>query len=241
MNFRLLFVFLLAFALGALTYTLINLHYIDVDIDKVVDKRLNVYTQTISCGRNSQEIYEYFPQSSFVINDNATCPYPNTIDTYAFNSSMDNELNYKYKYVDTLRHCLQSDKMLCMILEDDITFLHRNASTWRNIAINTVSLFANEECFYDCSSRGLWLKTGITGNKSLCRIFTKERLPDFIPCLMQKDDPIDIGIARCQEAIGICQKRFLLVQHTGMSSTLGHKWFVYNIPILITLRSIDYQ
>lgn len=112
--------------------------------------------------------------------------------------------------------------MLIMLLEDDVIPVYTNTTLWYHLAINTVPLFSNDLANFDCSKRGLYLTTGSSDNKSLCRIFSKETLHAQIRCLRSIPDPIDITISYCQEQLNIVQKRFLVFVHSGMPSLIGH-------------------
>lgn len=208
----------------------INHHYINIDNIEYVDTRMGVYVQTRDCSRNFDKIQKSFP-NAMAVTDEPCARREHIFKSYIEEIDRNHKvLKYTYKYVETLKMCQQGDKMLCMILEDDVLFLHKNETTWNNIALNTLSLFAKEDTFWDCSSRGFWLATGSSGNKSLCRIFSTERLPGFIKCVEgylksipdSEEKGIYVLIDRCQTELGITQKRFLLVNHSGHKSLLEH-------------------
>ncbi|CAO3621662.1 unnamed protein product [Mucor hiemalis] len=130
---------------------------------------------------------------------------------------------YKEKYIQELEYFVNHGKtMLVMLLEDDVVSVYSNKTLWYHLAINTIPLFSNDLSNFDCSKRGFWLKTGSNGNKSLCRIFSKETLKSQIECLRSIPDPIDVTINYCQEKLDIVQKRFLAFVHSGMPSLIGH-------------------
>jgi hypothetical protein len=112
--------------------------------------------------------------------------------------------------------------MLIIMLEDDVVPLYTGKALMYHLMINTLSLFSNDLDNFDCAKRGFLLPTGSNGNKSLCRIFSKETLSKQLQCLKSKEGPIDVLIDVCQQELGIVQKRFLLVNHSGLKSTLGH-------------------
>ncbi|KAJ3022069.1 hypothetical protein HKX48_007109 [Thoreauomyces humboldtii] len=118
-------------------------------------------------------------------------------------------------YTHTLRDCLSGPTLLCMVLEDDIVFLDP-PSTIATIVRNTISYYTNDLMYWDCSKHGYkYLPTGRTGNKAICRIFTKHRLGEFTDCYERTDEPADIAIRTCMNELEIAQGRFLIVQHTG--------------------------
>jgi hypothetical protein len=189
---------------------------------------MNVYVETRDCGRNFAKIQSYFP-NAIAISDEPCAHKEHVFKSYIQDIDKANsQLRYAYKYVETLKICMHGNKMLCMVLEDDILFLHKNETTWNNIASNTISLVANEETFWDCSTRRLWLSDWHDAARSLCRIYNTEQLPEFILCMEQslraeatlENTAVGTLIARCQNNLKIQQKRFLLVNHSGQRSIL---------------------
>jgi hypothetical protein len=191
---------------------------------------MNVYVQTQDCGRNFNKIQQVFPQAIAMADE------PCTEKEHVFKSyiqpidNINTTVKYAYKYLETLKICQNGNKFLCMILEDDILFLHKNETTWNNVVLNTMSLFSGDETFWDCSKRGLWLSTASNGGKTLCRIFSNDLLPPFTDCIAgylhslpdNEEKEIDVLIDRCQNDLKIAQKQFLLVNHSGKKSLLGH-------------------
>jgi hypothetical protein len=193
---------------ATLIFKLVNYYTINIDKIEYVDMRMNVYVETRDepCA-HKEHVFKSYIQD---------------ID------KANSQLRYAYKYVETLKICMHGNKMLCMVLEDDILFLHKNETTWNNIASNTISLVANEETFWDCSTRRLWLSDWHDAARSLCRIYNTEQLPEFILCMEQslraeatlENTAVGTLIARCQNNLKIQQKRFLLVNHSGQRSIL---------------------
>jgi len=187
---------------------------------------------TIDCERETNHIIQYFPNVEIALYDDENCSHTRIAKNYVNSiirigtkdDSLNKELQYKQKYIRTLINCLKGNRMLCLLIEDDILFLHEKWYSHELLVYNTISKFSNDLCFTDCSKQGFFINTGITGNKSLCRIYTKENLKEFIECLKTdySEKPIDLAIATCQEKLSICQRRVLLVQHSGRKSELGH-------------------
>jgi hypothetical protein len=212
-----------------LIFKFVNHHYINMNNIEYVDTRVNVYVQTKNCKRDFDKIQQLFPNAMAIADE------PCTRREHIFKSYIEEidkshmRLKYAYKYIETLKICQQGDKMLCMILEDDVLFINNNETIWNNIALNTLAMFANENTFWDCSTRRLWFGRGSGGDKTLCRIYSTERLPTFIQCLEgylrstldAQETGIDVLINKCQVDLGINQKRFLLVNHSGQKSLLG--------------------
>jgi hypothetical protein len=215
---------------GFLIFKFINHHYINLDDVQYVETRLDVYVQTQKCGRNFNKIQKVFPQAIAMADEPCTEKehvFKSYIEAIDKNQKL---LKYSYKYLETLKICQGGNKMLCMIVEDDVLFLHKNETTWNNIVLNTMSLFSNDETFWDCSKRNLWLPTASNDVKTLCRIFSSDLLPAFTDCLARyletipdtEDKGIHVLLDRCQNDLKITQKRFLLVNHSGQKSLLGN-------------------
>ncbi|KAJ2963478.1 hypothetical protein NQZ79_g1563 [Umbelopsis isabellina] len=213
---------------GTLILKLVNHYTINMDKVDYVDMRMNVYVETRDCGRNFAKIQSSIP-NAIAISDEPCAHKEHVFKSFVEDiGKVDGHLWYAYKYIETLKICMHGNKMLCMVLEDDIIFVHKNETTWNNIAQNTVSLAANEDSFWDCSTRGLWLSDWHEPARSLCRIYNTERLPAFIQCMEQtlRDEPtlenaaVGALITACQTNLKIQQKRFLLVNHSGQKSLL---------------------
>jgi hypothetical protein len=220
-----------SFLLNAfLIYKFINHHYININHVQYVDTRLNVYIETRDCGRNFAKIQNSFP-NAMSISDEPCAHNEHVFKTYIQDIDKDNS-RYAYKYIETLKICMQGDKMLCMVLEDDVLLIHKNETTWNNIALNTLSLLANEDTFWDCSTRKLWFSRGPNRERSLCRVYNTERLPNFIKCMESyissipsfEEEGIGALIKKCQVDLKIMQKHFLLVNQSGQRSLLGHQY-----------------
>lgn len=215
---------------GFLIFEFINHQNINIDHVEYVETRMNVYVQTQNCGRNFNKIQQVFPQAIVMADEPCTerehifKGYIQPID------DINTTIKYSYKYLETLKICQNGNKFLCMILEDDTLFLHKNETVWNNVVLNTMSLFSGHEAFWDCSKRGLWLSTASNEGKTLCRIFSNDLLPPFTDCIAgyldslpdNEEKGIDTLIERCQNDLQITQKQFLLVKDSEKKSLLGH-------------------
>ncbi|CAO3639699.1 unnamed protein product [Cunninghamella echinulata] len=146
--------------------------------------------------RNEKELVEYFPKANFITND-----------ILPFNEF--GEIYYRDKYVKILEDFLENgNTMLIMILENDVIPVYTKRTFYYHFAFQTLSLFSNDLQNFDCSKRGYIFKTGSSGNKSLCRIFSKENLREQIDCIKSLNEPIDIMIHYCQVKLNIEQRKF---------------------------------
>lgn len=185
----------------------------NVNVERLVSQRISVVILSKDGKRNTNILKSHFPQASISIK--------NRIQAKAENDSLEDL--YREKYIQELEYFVEHGKtMLVMLLEDDVVSVYTNKTLWYHLAINTIPLFANDLANFDCSKRGFLLKTGSDGNKSLCRIFSKETLKSQIQCMRSIPDPIDVTINYCQEKLDITQKRFLAFVHSGMPSLIGH-------------------
>lgn len=131
--------------------------------------------------------------------------------------------SYSNKYKDILESCSSAQSRLCLIIEDDAIPINSEKTMKQRLIMNTLSLFTNEGVTWDCSKRGIgWLKTGITGNKSVCRIIAKHDAK----LILDKYDtslPADIALSKAISSSGIKQSRFLLVQHGAFNSIMRNE------------------
>ncbi|KAL7310479.1 hypothetical protein PS15m_009975 [Mucor circinelloides] len=193
------------------TFTLLSMLYeTNLNVEQLVSQRISVVILSKDGQRNTQALKSHFPQAKVSLGNNTS-----------FAGSLEDI--YKEKYIQELEYFMKHSKtMLVMLLEDDVIPVYTNKTLWYHLAINTVPLFSNDLANFDCSKRGLFLTTTSDGNKSLCRMFSKENLAEQIKCLRSIPDPIDITIHHCQEQLNITQKRFLAFVHSGMPSVIQH-------------------
>jgi hypothetical protein len=200
---------------------ILSLYESNLDAKSIFESRIEVHLMTRNCKRNSLQLLHYFPQAT--VHNDTPCQ---SGDFHYFKNTVEvrgSESDYKQKYINALKHFLAfSDRMLVMVLEDDVVPIYSISTTIRHLVINTMAFFSNDLDNFDCSKRGFLLRTGSDGNKSLCRIYSKETLKKQIECFEELPDAIDIMINYCQEKLDIPQKRFLLFNHIGFRSLLGH-------------------
>lgn len=133
------------------------------------------------------------------------------------------ENKYRNKYAKTLRDCSNGSHELCMLLEDDIVFINKPDMTRYRLALHTMPKYSGPEVSWDCAKKGNgWEERPIDGNKSQCRIIHR----DYAGCLADffesSGRPADVALAEAMENCNMKQKWFLLVQHTGRKSGMGH-------------------
>lgn len=133
------------------------------------------------------------------------------------------ETRYRNKYAQTLRACSKGKQELCMLLEDDIVFINKRDLMLFRLALHTLPKYSGPEVSWDCAKKGSgWEETAIDGNKSQCRIIHR----DYAGCLADYFDetryPADVALAEGMAKCGMKQKWFLLVQHIGRKSAMGH-------------------
>lgn len=193
--------------------------------------QFQVYILTHDCGRFTSNISANFDHNAVIlVPDSADIPdcaalnHPQLHPSINQVSSKDAMLREKYAQV--LDHCRAGQKMKCLILEDDVVFLHTAERTRELLVKNTLTLFNTERDAFDCTKRGLgWFRSTHTGNGSQCRIYSKTTVPCITGCLrdtMAKAQ-LDTGLGACQATCGLLQKRFLLVVHSGLGSTMGRQ------------------
>lgn len=197
-------------------FTLFSMLYeTNLNVEDLVTQRISVVILTKDGERNTKMLKGHFPR--------ARIAQGNQLQSHDESHYVSLEAIYKEKYVKELEYFMKNGKtMLVMLLEDDVVPVYTNKTLWYHLANNTVPLFSNDLANFDCSKRGLFLKTGSNGNKSLCRISSKETLMEQVQCLRSIPDAIDVSINYCQEKLDIVQKRFLVFVHSGMPSLIGH-------------------
>ncbi|KAG5361482.1 hypothetical protein CJU90_2866 [Yarrowia sp. C11] len=133
------------------------------------------------------------------------------------------ENKYRNKYAQTLRECSKGEHELCMLMEDDIVFINKRDIMLYRLAMHTLPEYSGPEVSWDCAKQGSgWEEVPIDGNKSQCRIFHR----DYAGCLADyfetSELPADLALAEGMAHCKMKQKWFMLVQHTGRQSGMGH-------------------
>ncbi|KAL4783166.1 hypothetical protein BJX76DRAFT_261528 [Aspergillus varians] len=217
---------------------LINSHLYDLSYEPYFQRQFHTYILTASCGRFTRDAtLQFDPASSLTL-------VPNYPDTPECNALSRNQLHpqgnlaetskdgqFKEKYAQVLDACAQGSKAKCLILEDDVVFLHEPARTREILVESTVPLFNDgDNDAFDCTKRGFgWLYTEHTGMGSQCRVYSKHSAGCMSACLRGQEKfltsgvdsaQLDAGLPGCQIACGLRQKRFLLVVHGGLGSTM---------------------
>ncbi|KAF9276201.1 hypothetical protein BGZ68_010202 [Mortierella alpina] len=125
----------------------------------------------------------------------------------------DGEKKIKTLYVEALKLC---DKVYCMILEDDIVFIYKDLQ--EVLFDNLISYNNDNNYVFDCSKRGFLRRNYcVNGNGAYCRIYSRYAVNQLIQCLPTCDRPVDVCLPQCLE--GFEEKRFLLAQHAGFTSS----------------------
>lgn len=133
------------------------------------------------------------------------------------------EPKYRNKYAQTLRACSQGSHELCILLEDDIVFINEAKVTLQRLGMHTLAKYSGPEVSWDCAKKGSgWEAVGIDGNKSQCRIVHRDKAGCLADYFDTSNVPADIALAEGMKHCNMVQKKFLLVQHTGRKSIMGH-------------------
>ncbi|KAL2810193.1 hypothetical protein BJX63DRAFT_423244 [Aspergillus granulosus] len=227
----------IAIILGALillafrTPRLVNSHLYDLSFETYFSRQFQVFALTGSCDRFTPDVAAHFDYDSLTL-------VPNQLDMpecaalsrkqLALSATNDPGASkddlFRAKYAQVLDSCASGNKAKCLILEDDIVFLHRPQRTREVLVENTIPLFNDGETdTFDCTKRGFgWLSSTTTGMGSQCRVYSKHSAPCMSQCLrdQRQGSRLDTGLANCQVRCKLNQKRFLLVVHGGLSSTM---------------------
>ncbi|KAL3459823.1 hypothetical protein BJX64DRAFT_301001 [Aspergillus heterothallicus] len=210
---------------------LVNSHLYDLSFETYFQRQFQVFALTASCGRFTPDVAAHFEYGDLTL-----VPNQKRIPECAGLGRKELELHtiedpsatkdglFREKYAQVLDACASGNKAKCLILEDDIVFLHNPQRTREILVENTIPLFNDGEIdAFDCTKRGFgWLSSTTTGMGSQCRIYSKHSAPCMSQCLrdQKKDSQLDAGLANCQVRCQLKQKRFLLVVHGGLSSTM---------------------
>lgn len=207
----------------------------DLDIEGLFEARFQVFIMTQNCTRNYDALAAAFP-GAIPINDLACGdlgPSPIALEAaeasrVAGDDPADPDagaLRYKRKYEAAMRACAAGEKMMCLVLEDDAVLVNDAVTARERLVRNTLSYDTNDLYTWDCSKYGLgFVSGGHTGNKSVCRVVPAAFGECVRDIMAQLRPPFfaDIALREGTRLCGLKQARFLLVQHAGYKSTLGH-------------------
>ncbi|KAL2838007.1 hypothetical protein BJX68DRAFT_259419 [Aspergillus pseudodeflectus] len=211
---------------------LVNSHLYDLSYETYFQRQFQVFALTASCGRFTPDVAAHFDYDSLTLvpnqQDIAECAALNrkqlALSATRDDPSASKDDLFREKYAQVLDACTSGTKAKCLILEDDIVFLHTPQRTREILVENTIPLFNDGEIdAFDCTKRGFgWLSSTTTGMGSQCRVYSKHSAPCMSQCLrdQKKGSQLDTGLANCQVRCKLNQKRFLLVVHGGLSSTM---------------------
>ncbi|KAI9701180.1 MAG: hypothetical protein M1836_001849 [Candelina mexicana] len=204
----------------------------DLNYDQLFAKRIQTYIMTHDCGRYTSSLASDLSGDTTLVTDSISEPQCNALnlplqETIPNPDDENQDQRYITKYTQVLNACSHGSKMLCLILEDDAVFLHTPTRTREVLIQNTITYYWNEDSAYDCGKRGNgWFTSSQTGLGSLCRIYSKDKAGCLAECLAEPKHPLshgDLELMRCQMKCKLKQKRFLLVQHTGLPSTMNRQ------------------
>ncbi|KAL2845229.1 hypothetical protein BJY01DRAFT_183705 [Aspergillus pseudoustus] len=211
---------------------LVNSHLYDLSFETYFQRQFQVFALTASCGRFTPDVAAQFDADSITLVPNQQnipeCAALNrkqlAVSAARDDPSPTKDDLFREKYAQVLDACASGNKAKCLILEDDIVFLHSPRRTREILVENTIPLFNDGETdAFDCTKRGFgWLSSTTTGMGSQCRVYSKHSAPCMSGCLrdQKSDSQLDTGLANCQVRCELKQKRFLLVVHGGLSSTM---------------------
>ncbi|KAF9557939.1 hypothetical protein EC968_007334 [Mortierella alpina] len=123
------------------------------------------------------------------------------------------EEKIKRLYVEALKLC---DRVYCMILDDDVVFIYKDL---KEVLFDNLISYNNDNNYvFDCSKKGFLRRNYlVNGNGSYCRIYSRYAVMQLIQCLPSCQRPVDVCLPQCLE--GFEEKRFLLAQHAGFTSS----------------------
>ncbi|KAJ0415857.1 hypothetical protein BJY00DRAFT_292825 [Aspergillus carlsbadensis] len=211
---------------------LVNSHLYDLSFETYFQRQFQVFALTASCGRFTPDVAAHFDYDFVTLvpnqQDLPECAALNRkqlpLSTAKDDPTASKDDLFREKYAHVLDACASGVKAKCLILEDDIVFLHTPQRTREILVENTIPLFNNGEIdAFDCTKRGFgWLSSTTTGMGSQCRVYSRQAAPCMSQCLrdQRQGSQLDAGLANCQVRCKLDQKRFLLVVHGGLSSTM---------------------
>ena len=234
-NIHRLLTLTLACLLGILLFErfapIISNHSFDLAYEEIFQKQFAVYLLTKDCGRYTIDVASTFESVYIVpdVHDSPRCAGMGELLLFNASATSTPDSRFGERYAQVLEHCHQGEKMKCLVLEDDVVFIHEPRRTRQVLVENTLTLFTNEDDVFDCSKRGFgWLRTEDNSNGSQCRIYSKDQSKCLNPCFKREArtgvEIFDFQLGECQVACEYNQHRFLLIQHTGLKSSHQRNW-----------------
>ncbi|KAG0052138.1 hypothetical protein BGZ83_002964 [Gryganskiella cystojenkinii] len=119
----------------------------------------------------------------------------------------------RHLYISALDQC---DKVYCMLAEDDVVFIYNEL---KDVLFDNLVSFNNDNNYvFDCSKKGFLRKNyKPNGNGTTCRIYSRYAVRALKQCLPTCNRSVDMCLEEC--LAGFEEKRFLLVQHAGFTSS----------------------
>ncbi|KAF9946488.1 hypothetical protein BGZ72_000282 [Mortierella alpina] len=175
------------------------------DVDGTLEQRLSV----VVASNRRDHIQTLLERTDF----GSTIPYSLENSDVDFSKIKDGEERIKTIYVEALKMC---DKVYCMILDDDIVFIYKDV---KEVLFDNLISYNNDNNYvFDCSKKGFLRRNyRVNGNGSYCRIYSRYAVRHLIECLPSCQRPVDVCLPQCLESFE--EKRFLLAQHAGFTSS----------------------
>jgi hypothetical protein len=222
---------LLNFLILSSLLRLVTSHNHDLNYEELFDKQYSIYIMTHDCGRYTADIASVFDHTYLVPDDHASPACGRIANSTTLDIKFDKEeagttadSRYRAKYAKTLQHCASVPTIKCLILEDDIVFVHPPQRTKDVLVEQTLTLFNFDMHTWDCSKRGFgWLPSSHNVWGSQCRIYHTTRADSLYQCVSEKgvadDILLDDQLGQCTQRHGMIHNRFLLIQNSGLPST----------------------
>lgn len=226
-----LFVFLVLLLGSIEAVHVLKHHRYGLDYHQIFQKQFSIYILTRDCQRYTADIAAHFSGNAILVPDIHDSPHCDNLGPKLLLPTLEHvsrDRAFRQKYTDVLDHCAANNKMRCLLLEDDVLFLHKKERSLEIIVENTLSLFNREQKAYDCTKRGFgWLTSTPNGYGSQCRIYGKYSSNCMSKCLQGVgrkngfgDRLLDNTLGLCESKCSLTSSRFLIIQHTGLNSTM---------------------
>ena len=222
---------LLNFLILSSILRLVTSHNYDLNYEELFEKQYSIYIMTHDCGRYTADIASVFDHTYLVPDDfhSPACGKIANSTTLELKVTKEEagtttDSHYRAKYAKTLKHCASVPTIKCLILEDDIVFVHPPQRTKDVLVEQTLTLFNFDMHTWDCSKRGFgWLPSSTNIWGSQCRIYHTTRADSLYQCVSEPEVAdeklLDDQLGTCTERHGMIHNRFLLIQNTGLPST----------------------